>query len=148
MFFQKDDFKSYNLYNRRPSRGKKGFLKNWTIPLFKSAKEKWMLKLTPSSKICRNMNSSPVEKRCWAYVNQRTELISTCFNLSKRFKFNRIMKYSNLEESWSWKVYIPAAMDKKDVERISGENLFLWKCNKRSQEVEPKLFELTSFQRS
>ena len=39
-------------------------------------------------------------------------------------------------------------MDKKDVERISGENFFLWKCNKWLQEVEPKLFELTSFQKS
>ena len=40
----------------------KKFLKNWRIPLIKSSKEEWILKLTPSGKICRKMNSFLVEK--------------------------------------------------------------------------------------
>ena len=71
---------------------------------------------------------------CWSFHPQQ-----------RRFKFNRIMKYSNLGKSWSWKVYIPAAMDKKDVECISWQNFFLWRCNKWSQEVELKTVWIDKF---
>ena len=81
----------------------------------------------------------------WRILMSMRVLLSNLAIKSWCWSFHPQQRRFNLGKSWSWKVYIPAAMDMKDVEHISGENFFLWKCNKWSQEVEPKTVWIDKF---